>query len=69
MEPLRRHFTALDHTAWTGLIVLSVGILGGMVAIVSRLMPESWAIDISAMGAYASIFMLVGIVLYLRGDG
>lgn len=68
LEPLRRHLSALDHTAWTGLIVLAVGCLGGTVAVASRLLPESWSIDISAMGAYSSIFMLVGIVFYVRGD-
>ncbi|MEN0066477.1 MAG: hypothetical protein AAGA48_30350 [Myxococcota bacterium] len=68
MEPLRNHLAALDHTEWTGLIVLAVGCLGGIVAIAARLLPESWPLDISAMGAYASIFIVVGILLYMRGE-
>lgn len=69
MEPLRRHFNQLDHTAWTGLVVLAVGCLGGSAAIAARLLTPEAALDVPAMGAYASIFMFVGIVLYVRGEG
>lgn len=68
MEPFRRHIAGLDHSEWTGLVVLCVGAFGGATALVARLLPESLPFDVPAMGAYASIFMVVGILLYMRGD-
>ncbi len=49
-------------------MVLGVGTLGGAAAIGSRVLPESFAIDVPVLGGYAAVFIVVGIVLYLRGD-
>lgn len=68
MEPFRRHLAGLDHTEWAGLMILIVGCVGGSVAIAARYLVPKWPLDIPAMGAYAAIFIIVGVSLYIRGE-
>lgn len=50
-------------------MILVVGCLAGSTAIAVRFLLPNWPLDIPAMGSYASIFIIVGVSLYLRGDG
>jgi len=69
LELFRRHLARLDHTSWTGLVVFAVGSLGGFAAIGARLLlSDPRLFDVPAMGAYASIFITVGLLLYVRGE-
>lgn len=57
-----------DNMESSGIAVLGIGVIAGLFGILGALIPHDLALDVPAMGAYSTIFVIVGTSMLMKGE-